>query len=74
MDRPRHISRAIDHMLSTWESRSAIDASRIGVFGYSAGDFTVLVSAGGIPDVSSFGPICQQHPGEFACQLVARAG
>ena len=74
MDRQQHISRAIDHMLSTWESRSAIDATRIGVFGYSAGGFTALVSVGGIPDFSSFGPICQQHTGDFACQLVARAG
>jgi len=71
MERPQYISRAIDHMLSTWENRSAIDATRIGAFGYSAGGFTTLVSEGGIPDFSSFGPICQRHPGDFACQLVA---
>jgi hypothetical protein len=25
MDRPRQVSRVIDHMLSTWEGRAAID-------------------------------------------------
>ncbi len=74
MDRARHVSRVIDHALSTWENRSTIDATRIGVFGYSAGGFTALVSVGGIADFATIGPICQQHPGDYACQLLARAG
>ncbi len=74
MDRPRHVSRAIDHMLQAWDGRAAIDATRIGIFGYSSGGFTALVSIGGMADFTSFGPMCQQHPGDFACQLVARAG
>ncbi len=74
MDRPRHISRVLDHVLSTWENRAVIDATRIGVFGYSAGGFTALVSVGGIADLASVGPMCQQYPGDFACQLLARSG
>jgi len=73
MDRPRHISRVIDRMLSAWGNRSAIDAARIGVFGYSSGEFTALVGVGGIADFAGFGPMCQQRPSDFACQLVARA-
>ena len=73
MDRPRQISRVIDHMLSTWDGRAAIDPARIGMFGFSAGGFTTLVSIGGIPDFSTVGPMCRQYPADFACQLIARS-
>ena len=74
IDRPRQISRVIDHMLSTWPSHATIDPARIGMFGFSAGGFTTLVSIGGIPDFSTVGPMCRQYPGDFACQLIARSG
>ncbi len=74
MDRPRQISRVIDHMLSAWEGHAAIDASRIGMYGYSAGGFTALVNIGGVPDFATVGPMCRQYPGDFACQLIARTG
>jgi predicted dienelactone hydrolase len=74
MDRPRQISRVIDHMLSTWDGRATINPARIGMFGFSAGGFTTLVSIGGIPDFSSVGPMCRQYPGDFACQLIAKSG
>ena len=47
VDRPRHISRVIDHMLTTWPGRDRIDATRIGVFGHSSGGFTALAVVGG---------------------------
>lgn len=74
MDRPVQISRVIDHMLSSWDGRAAIDASRIGMFGFSAGGFTTLVSIGGVPDFSKIGPMCRDHPEEFACLLIAKSG
>ena len=74
MDRPRQISRVIDHMLSTWDGHATIDPARIGMFGFSAGGFTTLVSIGGIPDFSKIGPMCRQYPGDFACQLIAKSG
>lgn len=74
MDRPRHISRVIDHMLSTWEGHSLIDSSRIGMFGFSSGGFTTLASIGGMPDFSKIGPMCGEHPGDYACQLIAKGG
>ena len=74
MDRPRQISRVIDHMLSTWDGRTVIDPSRIGMYGFSAGGFTTLVSIGGIPDFSKVAPMCRQYPADFACQLIARSG
>ncbi len=73
MDRPRQVSRVIDHMLSTWEGRAAIDPQRVGMFGFSSGGFTTLANIGGIPDFTKIGPMCRQYPGDFACQLVAKS-
>ncbi len=74
MDRPRQISRVIDHMLSTWGDRALIDPARIGMFGFSAGGFTALVNIGGIPDFSTIEPMCRQYPADFACRLLAKSG
>jgi predicted dienelactone hydrolase len=74
MDRPRQISRVIDHMLSTWDGHASIDPARVGMFGFSAGGFTALVSIGGIADFAKIGPMCREHPADFACQLIAKTG
>ena len=74
MDRPGHISRVIDHMLSSWDGHALIDSERIGVFGFSAGGFTALVSLGGLADLSKVGPMCREHPADFSCQLIAKTG
>ncbi|MCV2368343.1 alpha/beta hydrolase family protein [Roseateles oligotrophus] len=73
MDRPRQISRVIDHMLSTWGDRALIDPARIGMFGFSAGGFTALVNIGGIPDFSTIEPMCGQYTADFACRLLAKS-
>ena len=72
-DRSRQVSRVIDHMLSTWEGHAAIDPRRIGIFGFSAGGFTALASIGGIADFAKIGPMCQQYPDEYTCQLIAKS-
>ena len=72
MDRPRQISRVTDHMLTSWNGRRSIDPMRIGMFGFSAGGFTTLVSIGGVPDLSKIAPMCRQYPDDFACQLLAK--
>ena len=72
LDRPRHISRVIDHMLTKWPGRDHIDAARIGVFGFSSGAFTALTVVGGAADLGRIAPHCQQRPGDYPCQLVAR--
>ena len=73
MDRPRQVSRVVDHMLSTWEGHAAIDPERIGIFGFSAGGFTTLASIGGIADFAKIGPMCRQYPEDFACRLIAKS-
>src|SRR5450830_800224 len=72
MERPRHISRLLDYMLSSWNGRDHIDQQKIGMFGFSAGGFTTLVSIGGHPDMTKIAPFCQTHTTDFACQLSVR--
>ena len=74
MDRPRQISRVIDHMLSAWQGHALIDPTRVGMYGYSAGGFTTLVNIGGVPDFTTVSPVCRQYPGDFVCQLLAKSG
>jgi predicted dienelactone hydrolase len=73
MDRPRQISRVIDHMLSAWGGAATIDPSRIAMFGFSAGGFTTLASIGGVPDLAKVAPMCRLYPGDFACRLIAKS-
>jgi predicted dienelactone hydrolase len=61
----------IDFMLSKWNEHSAIDAQRIGAFGFSSGGFTVLAAAGGKPDLSLFRAHCAAHPKFYDCSLLA---
>ena len=74
MERPPQISRVIDHMLARWDGHATIDSARIGMFGFSAGGFTTLVSIGGVADLSKIGPVCIEHPADFTCQLRAKTG
>jgi predicted dienelactone hydrolase len=71
IDRPRHIHRVLDYMLNDWPAHRQIDPARVGMFGFSAGGFTALVSIGGVPDLARIGAHCTAHP-EFACSLWKR--
>jgi predicted dienelactone hydrolase len=69
IDQPRHISRVLDYMLSGWRGHDRIDASRIGIFGFSAGAYTALVSIGGTPNLRKAVAHCGEDPDERACRL-----
>ncbi|HEX8414594.1 MAG TPA: prolyl oligopeptidase family serine peptidase [Sphingomicrobium sp.] len=71
-ERPAALSATISYMLQAWPGRAAIDAKRIGAFGFSAGGFTVLAAAGGRPDLTRFASHCIQHPGFFDCTLMKK--
>ena len=62
VERPRHVGRVLDYMLSAWPAHDRIDPGRIGVFGFSVGGFTALVSIGGAPDLGRMPSYCAQHP------------
>ena len=72
-ERPAELSRVIDYMTRDWRGHEAVDAGRIGAFGFSSGGFTVLGAIGGEPDLSGLTRHCAEHPHFFDC-APARAG
>jgi predicted dienelactone hydrolase len=72
MDRPRHIHRLIDFMLTEWSNHERIDARRVGMFGFSSGAFTALVSIGGVPDLRLTEAHALAHPDNYDAQLSKR--
>jgi len=63
IERPHQVSRVIDTILSDpeWQARITSDAKgpRIGALGHSAGGYTVLALAGGIPERSRIKDHCK---------------
>lgn len=61
-ERPRQLSRVIDAVLADpqWKARIAADAGgpRVGALGHSAGGYTVLALAGGLPELSRIAAHC----------------
>ncbi|MGA9329325.1 MAG: dienelactone hydrolase family protein [Bradyrhizobium sp.] len=74
MDRPQHMHRLIDYMLSEWPDHTRLDAGRVGVFGFSIGGFTALVAVGGIPDLSFTEAHAKAHPEYYDAQVAKRRG
>jgi predicted dienelactone hydrolase len=73
-ERPGHLIHLIDYMTTAWRGHDAIDAGRIGAFGFSAGGFTVLSAIGGEPDISLVAPHCRQHPHFYDCATIGKLG
>ena len=69
-ERPRQLKLLIDYMLGAWSGHERIDASRVGAFGFSAGGWTVLVAAGGEPDLRTITDHCKAHPAFEVCQIL----
>jgi len=67
IDRPRQISRVIDHMLSNEPVASDVDPEKIGLYGFSAGGYTALALLGGVPDFDLAKQHCHENPREFVC-------
>ena len=72
--RPVQLSRLIDFMLKDWQQHADIDPQRIGAFGFSNGGFTVLVEAGGIPELGRIDAYCAANPQHDLCTALAKAG
>jgi predicted dienelactone hydrolase len=72
--RPAQLHRLVDYMLDEWRWHGQLDATRIGAFGFSNGGFTVLVAAGGIPDLSRISPFCEVHSDHDLCMALQHAG
>jgi predicted dienelactone hydrolase len=72
--RSTQLHQLVDYMLDKWRWHDQLDATRVGAFGFSNGGFTVLVAAGGIPDLSTIGPFCEAHPDQDLCEALQHAG
>ena len=67
LDRPRHVSRVIDHVLADEALSLVVDPEKMGVYGFSAGGFTALGLIGGVPDLDYSREFCKEQPEEFVC-------
>jgi predicted dienelactone hydrolase len=72
--RPEQLHRLVDYLLDTWRGHGQLDPARVGAFGFSNGGFTVLVAAGGLPDLSTIAPFCGAHPDQDLCAALQHAG
>lgn len=70
VDRSRHISKVIDYMFSEWVGRGRLGPASVGIFGFSAGGTTALISIGGIPDPARIRRHCEYQP-EFVCSVLS---
>ncbi|MBR0839840.1 dienelactone hydrolase family protein [Bradyrhizobium liaoningense] len=59
-ERPADMKRLTDFMLGAWENAAVVDASRIGLFGFSRGAYTGLVVIGGNPDFGALAAFCDK--------------
>ena len=62
----------IDYMVNASTGYGAIDAGRVGAFGFSSGGFTVLAAAGGEPDLTRVIEHCRAHPQFYDCRLIGQ--
>jgi predicted dienelactone hydrolase len=72
--RPQQLERLITFMLTSWRGPVRVDPDRVGAFGFSNGGFTVLVAAGGAPDLKAIKPYCERNPQHDLCAALANAG
>ena len=72
-ERPRQLKLLDDYLQGEWRDHDIIDPKRVGAFGFSAGGFTVLAAAGGVPDLTAMREHCRAHPSFEDCRIVAQS-
>lgn len=69
-ERPKDISRLIDHTTTSPTLSKHVDADRIFMAGHSLGGFTAVALAGGRYDAAKLKEFCAGVPGELACGIL----
>jgi predicted dienelactone hydrolase len=72
VERPHDIKRLIDFMLAAPAFGAAIDRERIGLFGFSRGGYTGLVTIGANPDWAKATSVCQHSTGNACAQILRK--
>ena len=68
-DRPRHVTLVIDALLVHPVLGAHVDPDRIAAIGHSAGGYTALVLAGGVPDLERVSRYYREHPDDPVLRL-----
>lgn len=71
--RAEQMRATLDHVLKRWAGAPQVDPTRVGAYGLSAGGFTVLTLAGGVPNLAAIATHCTRTP-EFICKALAHVG
>lgn len=71
-ERPKDMSRVIDHLLDTTTPIAPVDPRRVFMAGHSLGGMTAIALAGGRYDPRGFARFCDGHPGELVCGILDR--
>ena len=69
-ERPKDVSRVIDHFLTVPELSAHVDRERIFMAGHSLGGFTAIALAGGRYDARKLDQLCARHPADRVCRIV----
>lgn len=67
------VSLVIDHLVTHWRF-DAVAPDRIGVFGFSSGAASALVTVGARPDLALATAYCKEHPDEMSCRVAEKTG
>lgn len=67
--RSRHITKVIDYMFDEWHERGRLGPALVGIFGFSAGGTTALISIGAVPDQARIKRHCELQA-EFVCSIL----
>ncbi len=68
-DRAGQLGDVIDFALHHWRAAALERSQAVGIFGFSLGGFTALVSAGGRPDPALMRSHCRQVLSEWSCTM-----
>lgn len=70
-ERPRDVSRVVDHATGASDFAQHVDPERIYMAGHSLGGFTAVALAGARYDAEGFSQFCDQVPGEMVCDILS---
>ncbi|WP_306555440.1 dienelactone hydrolase [Acidovorax sp.] len=70
--RPVDMKRLTDYMLGAWHRHAQLDASKVGLFGFSRGGYTGLVTIGAVPDWTLRQDLCPPDSSRPLCGEIRR--